>query len=690
MTTTNIGNAFPLEHLDSDIARNSYNYQSILTGLINWNNTNDDIVSIRLTKNTDPWFEDYIIPSKKSTLLVDSFKCDITGSVYGNMFFTDCVLNCVSSSGSKQFITTTFDASVYSTPSNIISLTDASEFIIGDLVRFYTSTGTIPTQISSTLLYHIVNKTGNDIQVSATATGTPITLSNGSGTITAYKFESLLSESETDPSDIVTLRLSVNSLGACDWGVYYTPIIYSYIAGNSYKASNYLIDNSIIYRAIFDTSTSDLITYTNVFRPLIYTWSNGADYYYGDIVIDSTNNAAYIVKSDIIGSVIIPSRDITIFEFHANSWDLGTDYNVGSYVYYNGLFYISTKTIINSSLSPALDVNSWESTLILGVNSVGSVTQSTVIRWIVPTDTSKFYLRNESDITSEPNTDIHIQSSVKTKEPASIYQRNVGLYPTSNYMMWPDNIQNAWVPSTQYGPTDTTIPITKRQSYSASIILDHTRMDTAKTVNFINYDGPDLDQGLCIYLPVEIDVGDDGIAYPEDGFTYEFFFRIWPNPELNGEITRDHIVNKSQIYVYSVLNRDSVINEICENPIAKFSMARTTNFYMFGENVSIPDRPVCYRATIIYSDAEKRWNVLDYYQLPDHIFVGPVGFIDPQSPANLDINNDVIGNINPNASFIGYETAAFPMFQDPFSNTNLTPYRFSSDTDYDTFKNRMI
>ena len=190
-------------------------------------------------------------------------------------------------------------------------------------------------------------------------------------------------------------------------------------------------------------------------------------------------------------------------------------------------------------------------------------------------------------------------------------------------------------------------------------------------------------------MPVEVEVGDDGIAYPEDGFTYEFFFRIWPNAQLNGSTTRDHTVNKSQIYVYSVINRDSIADDICENPIAKFSMARTTNFYMFGENVSIPDKPVCYRVTFIYSAEEKRWMVLDYYQLPDHIFVGPVGFIDPQSPSNPDINNELMG-INPNASFIGYETAAFPLFQDPFSDTNLSPYRFNTDDDYTNIKNRMI
>jgi hypothetical protein len=154
-------------------------------------------------------------------------------------------------------------------------------------------------------------------------------------------------------------------------------------------------------------------------------------------------------------------------------------------------------------------------------------------------------VRNATSLTSNESTDIHIQISIKTVEPKSIYQRNVGIFPTSNYNMWPDNQDSVWASSAAYGPTDTSIPISNRQVYSASMIFDHTRIDKAKT---LNYDGPDLDQGLCIYLPVEVEVGDDGIAYPEDGFTYEFFFRIWPNAQLNGSITRDHTVNKSQIY----------------------------------------------------------------------------------------------------------------------------------------------
>lgn len=687
MSNVNIGNAFPLEKLDSDISRNSYNYQAILNGLVKWNNSSDDTVAIRLTKDSAPWYEDYVIPSKKSTLNVDTFKTDVVGSISENSFVVDSPIDCVVYGGAKKFKTSTFDVSGYTaTPSTNITLADSIDFSIGDIVMFRSESGTIPTAIDNPVFYYIMSKTGNIVTVSDTSTGTAITLTNGSGDIIMYKFESSLQADDADKGDIVTFRNTVFSSGSSDWSLYYVPSIYTYISGNEYKAGNYVTDGSLLYRMIFNSLSTDDISHSNIFRPLLSTWTYGYDYFGGDLVI--RNSSIYRCLRDVSASIITPNLDADNFELYANNWISGTDYVKGAYVYYNNAFYICTTNLISSTLSPNSDTSNWEEKLLFRIDTIGTITKSMLGRWYATCDAVQFLFKNENSISSQDSTNIHAQVSVKTVEPVSIYQKNVGIISSSNYLMWPDNQQAVW-DSSVYGPTNTSIPITKRQTYSASMIFDHSRMDKAKTLNFVNYDGPDLDQGLCVYLPIEIEVGDDGIAYPEDGFTYEFFFRIWPNAQLNGSITRDHTVNKSQIYVYSVVNRDSILDDICENPIAKFSMARTTNFYMFGENVSIPDKPVCYRATFIYSSAEKRWMTLDYYQLPDHVFIGPVGFIDPQSPSNPDINNELMG-INPNASFIGYETAAFPLFQDPFSNTNLTPYRFDTDSEYDAFKNRMI
>ena len=70
--------------------------------------------------------------------------------------------------------------------------------------------------------------------------------------------------------------------------------------------------------------------------------------------------------------------------------------------------------------------------------------------------------------------------------------------------------------------------------------------------NIINDDGPDVDQGLCILLPVTI-MDEHNVTHdPADGSMLEFLFNIWPNHKYDGRAVNDLIINKSQIYVYSV------------------------------------------------------------------------------------------------------------------------------------------
>ena len=197
------------------------------------------------------------------------------------------------------------------------------------------------------------------------------------------------------------------------------------------------------------------------------------------------------------------------------------------------------------------------------------------------------------------------------------------------------------------------------------MVFDHANPD-CKECNIVNYDGPDLDQGLIIYLPVE-SVQDGKIVYPKNGRMFEFLFRIWPNPAYNGHETADLVINKAQIYVYSVPSRNAL--DCHPAPIAKFSMARLTNFYVFSENIAVPNRPVLIKARFVYSGDEKTWKTYDYYQLPDCIFLSPNGFVDPGRPSD---------------ETYGVETAGFPLVQDPFSNYDLSPVLVD-----DSFRNRI-
>lgn len=692
---TNIGYAFPLEKLGSDIARNNYNYQSILNGLIEWNCTSDDIVNIRLTKDTDPWYEDYQIPSKKSVLDTGTLNCTIKDENVVNSFYPTSIKTALYG-GSKLFTVATVDAvGGIDVTTNTLTLDNAMGFDIDDQVKLNVSSGDImASPLLDTQLYYIVSKTFNDIQLSTVSGGSVISLtSTGTGTVTLTKHTLEYVEDPSDPGDIATIRLTVNNSGDTQWELYHRIAVQPWVSGTYYKAVNIVKYSGLYYKLIFDIENSlispnlDSVNFT----PLFKTWNNitSDEYRVGDYVIDDITGDLYIAVQYIASSTTRPS-ETNRFKLVASKYVPFASYASGSYVFDNNNLFMSTTTVVNSTVAPSVESSGlWTEMIVREIPSASVFNSTSVFRWTATINTSEFLLKNAGDITSSNATNINMRLTVKGTEPASIYQRSVELLHTSNFAFWPQNDNNIWKSTTIYGPTDESIPITKRQNYSASMIFDHTRPDVAKTVNYINYDGPDLDQGLCIYLPVDVNIGDDGVARPEDGFTFEFFFRIWPNVALNDASTRDHIVNKAHVYVYSAHDNDAIINDTCENPIAKFSMARSTNFYMFGENVTIPDKPVCYRATFVYSESERKWCTLDYYQLPDHVFVGPVGFIDPQNPANMDINNEVIGNINPNAAYIGYETAAFPMFQDPFSNVNLSPFRVSGNNAH-TFKNRIV
>jgi len=699
---TNIGAAFPLEKLGSDIARNEFNYQSILNGLIEWDKSQEDTVTIRLTKDSDPYYEDYTIPTKFKVFDLNSIECDVEGSIPANAFPTTAI-NSTLYGGGFVFETTTFDGASPLPDTDKITLTSASGFFPNDHILFETNGATLPTGpngLLDTKQYIIKGVAGNDIQLLEADNITSVNMTlPGSGTITVVKVDP---ESDTDdPGDIATMRITVTNNGNAEWELSYYQLITAWTEDGTYKYGALVNYNNILYKVISNVSGLPVVNTpaadTAHYEKFINEWILGAAVKYDALIYHE--GILYRALQEISASKSQTSEEdanltppqgipVNLYEVYAEKYVHGDDYIYGGeYVFYAGNPYIAKKPIKNSTKYPNVDTDNWELAVIRPVTVASTIKESTIVRWYLDVDVYKFILRNISSNLSESDTDINLKLSIKTKGHASIYQKSVDIISTSNYSFWPSDQTTIWdvaKPITEGSDVDK--DITERQNYSAVMVFDHTNAAIAKTVNYINYDGPDLDQGLCIYLPVEAPVGETEAAAPEDGFTYEFFFRIWPNTQLTGDITRDHIINKSHIYVYSAPTLEDIQNNTCGEPIAKFSMARVTNFYVFGENIAIPDKPVCYRATFIYSEIEGKWITLDYYQLPDHIFMGPIGFIDPRNPANLDINNSIIGDINPNAAHVGYETGYFPLFQDPFSNPDLSPYR---DSDYDSFKNRL-
>lgn len=580
-TQTNIGKAFPLESLGSDIARNSFNYQSILNGLIEWNVTSEDTVLIRLAKDTSPWYQDFQIPSKKSVFSTNGYMSSHKG-VLGSKFFS-----------------------------------------VPSLMNIATYGGTI---------------------------GDP-----------------------EDMGDIITLRLAVRNAGKASWGVYYSPFIYDWVSGMDVREGNLYRDGVEIYRALntLNSLTEPSLDPSN-FTKFYKEWVLGDSYYVGDYVLD--DGLMYVTTTESIPSLLKPSQS-TEFTLIATEWNSSVEYTSGSYVFYLDSLYLATEDILGDLPNNS---DKWAEHILVKLPQIPTFNDSVVVKWESTVDTRGLILRNEHNSESTIDADIYLQYSVKTKGTPSIYQKSVDVISTSNYSLYPENKSPVWSENAKINNTDPSLDIKTRQDYSAIMVFDHANQEQCKTINFINYDGPDLDQGLCIYLPIESELEDSTIVEPEDGFTYEFYFRIWPNVNYTtNTVTRDHIVNKSQIYVYNANNKEAIKNNACSTPIAKFSMARMSNFHVFAENITIPDKPVVYRATFIYSKSRIEWMLYDYYQLPDHVFVGPIGFIDPQNPSNSDYNSPELSNINPDAKYIGYETCAFPTYVDVFSNPDLKPYRSS-------------
>lgn len=585
----NIGQSFPLESLSSDIARNSFNYQSILNALIEWNVTTESSVMVRLSKDSAPWYEDFEIPSKKSIAINNDITSVINGSVKPSAFAIPSLLNVAAYGGTH-----------------------------GD---------------------------------------------------------------SSDPGDVLTIRSSITDSGTVQWLMYYAPIIHTWVSGINVRSLNYYRHSGIVYIANY-TGVSNVTPDLDIasFMPAIKAWVKKSKYELDDYV--SYKNNLYITTVPIANSYNAPDDRDSGFTLVASAYDSVTDYHPGILVYANNSIYISLKQVSGVDVYNA---ESWRELFVRRITQISAFNDTHVDRYDVMVDTQAIIVRNASiDVYSTPTTSMVFQPSIQTRGNPSIYQRSTGVYSTCNYVSYPRDMSAMWSESAPIDHTDTTLDITKRQDYSAVWVMDHTNQTDSRTISFINYDGPDLDQGLCIYLPIEVDLSNGQIAEPEDGYTFELYMRIWPNTKLTtNTVTRDHIVNKSQIYVYSAFNKESIIKNQCSYPIAKFSMSRMSNFHVFGENITIPDKPVVYRATFMYLSAHKAWSMLDYYQLPDHVFVGPIGFIDPSNPGNADI---AINGMNPNAAHIGYETSALPTYVDVFSQPNLSPYRSSDGS----FFNRSI
>lgn len=607
----------PLEHLSSDIAISNYNYESIMNGLVGWNNSKQSTITIRLATNTPPYYVDYVIPTRYS---------------YDT--------NSGSSSAAKGLKTGEFS---------------------------YTG------RYQMTCAY-----SGGD---------------RGEGEVDTT-------------SDQVTLRFTVGNLDGSQWDLYEDVTCYDEIVwGDDPDVSDQILATStythnmvkgLFFRASLKDATTDRY-YTRLYKTT-------DDVKYGD-QFDSTNSTEVVGEVDPTGNYVVGTTIDVVFwicnhpEYKyrgvyirdekksqqpypvyktdsgfvklCDLYKEGGTYNAGDLVYYNGEFFICLED--GTAATPFHDdvdepnepqqrryaTTYWASVIVLPTGK--NIDGSGVVRYTITTDLNGFILRKVKDSGDDSKMFINILGSRAIPSGETKQHSGVDIFSTSNYVKWPA-LSAKWVNGANYR-TDDARSTYLLQDYSATMVFSH-KDPSVKYKNIINYDGPDLDQGLCIFLPVDV-IEEEKLYVPENGTMFEFLFRIWPNPQYNGNQDNDLIINKSQIYVYSADSMEAIDNMLTGGtassrcaPIAKFSMARLTNFYVKSETIGVPDRPVMYKARFIYSKDEHRWKTYDYYQFPDHVFLSPGGFVDPMKQNEY-----------------GVETAGFPLYQDPFCSYDLTPVK---------------
>ena len=602
----NIRDINPLEHLTADLAKARFNYESILNGLVEWNDSKLTNVTVRLMCDTEPGFVDYTFPTKRSSEgnggnVADPYSWENSYS-YAQRYPVSAMISEDPLNNDKIDARITVNEAAESTWKLCASAVlydekwvtegngdaDASvDYIPGQFIRVY-----YPETACSSLRW-VNRKIGK---------GESILDGNSRNVVVRWSLDRINEYRQSDTMDYLfvvydgkvyrptgTVNRSVPSAAGSGWE-YYCDVF----------SEDGKLDHGKVY--LYDPVSAD------------------TDYRYGEFFVYTGEDTAYAY----------PPYDLNA----EDGQPAARSYNDG-----------------------------WENPSVILLPVTPDFNKTNAVRWTTTTDIEALLLLRTGEGSADKVPDIEIKPNVRLIGGTTEDNGGLAVFDTANYAEWPGTTPK-WSPGHNYS-TDVTKGINEKQNYSATMVFDHANPD-CKECNIVNYDGPDLDQGLIIYLPVE-SVQDGKIVYPKNGRMFEFLFRIWPNPAYNGHETADLVINKAQIYVYSVPSRNAL--DCHPAPIAKFSMARLTNFYVFSENIAVPNRPVLIKARFVYSGDEKTWKTYDYYQLPDCIFLSPNGFVDPGRPSD---------------ETYGVETAGFPLVQDPFSNYDLSPVLVD-----DSFRNRI-
>lgn len=611
----------PLEHLTGDIAKSQYNYESILKGLVTWNNSKDDYVTIRLSTTSEPYFRDI------------QFHTRYYYSKASNSTFSEKALGSDKYAYNSRYRMTASLGDSVVLRVTALDMGGIGQWDLYEDVTLYDEIEAAATEYANYFILSKKDEFGADL-----AADTYVRYSyedGGHGTVGLYKVLGDVNAGDT----IVPRR-----------------------------------PDQTVPGANIEACVLNLSDYSNT--GIVPSSIEDVFWIYGDAVYVKEKNA---VPQNVKISYPDSGYRRLCSVFKVGGTEPAT-YSYGDYVYFGGEFFVYVNELATTLAPYEEDTGEYGGTPNVTIRKYNTdywkpvmlvptftyVKGSGTVRYTLETDINGFVLKNASmSMVSDEKTEIRVSGSLKLNGEPSKDHSGLDIFYTSNYAEWPSTVFK-WIEGSAY-VTDLTKDAYSLQQYSAVMVFNHAD-PSVKRRNIINYDGPDLDQGLCIMLPCEVEAEEDGMTFikkPCDGMTFEFILNIWPNHAYDGRAYNDLIINKSQVYVYNVKNwEDYRLNGMSVStvtPIAKFSMARLLNFYVHDENVGVPDRPVVYKASFIYSASEERWKTYDYYQFPDHVLLSPFGFVDPMSKEAYDV-----------------QSAGFPLFANPFTNYDLSPIHTTS------------
>lgn len=640
----NIRDINPLEHLTSDLAKARFNYESILNGLVEWNSSKLDNVTVRLMCDTEPGIVDYTFPTKRASNNLGENAADPDTDAGAFSYSNEIPVSAMISEDTE-----------YNDKLDIRITVDENS---GSKWQLWASAYLYDETSSESLL---IDENETVIGQNSDNTEGGIVVSRGA-----------VSTMDYIPGQFIRITNIDDASAEIRW-----------VSGNIAKEEQ--IDGANT-EAVFEEWRANrihLYSRSGISNRLFVVYSNKVYRPIGSITTRPPNTAnsgweyyCDVLCSDNIAQVHLEHGKVYLYNHPCHVNDTGNPYSHAELFLFNGNYthraYAPYEIECASECSQCTRKynEGWVDHSVLLFPITGEFDSTFSYRWTVTTDIESIMVRRVTNGTDGSTPEIYVMPSVRIVGEKSEDNGGLAIFDTSNYSSWP-GLTPKWSTGSEY-TTDVSKGVYQKQNYTASMVFDHTNPN-CKQCNIINYDGPDLDMGLAIYLPVESTL-DGKLVYPKNGRTMEFMFRIWPNPAYNGHETPDLIINKSQIYVFSIpsagdIGKDKESIGCNAKLLAKFSMARLTTFYVFSENIAVPNRPVLYKAKFVYSEKDGEWKTYGYYQIPDCIFLSPSGFVDPSNPSD---------------NTFGVETAGFPLIQDPFSNYDLSPVMVD-----DTFRNRI-